>query len=132
MPDFYSIVTRSGGQAIAAAIAAGTPLVLTHMAVGDGLMTPVEGMSALASERWRGVCEVSRHPVEPGWVQAQVILPDDVGGWMVREVAVYAGEVLIAIGNYPDSYIPLMPGGARKTIDIKMVIEFSNATVIAP
>lgn len=131
MPEFYSVVTLSGGEALAAALVAGEPLVLTHLAIGDGEVAPNESMAALMSEKWRGECTVSAHPEQSGWLVATATLPEDTGGYKVREVALYAGEILVAVGNYPETYLPLMPSGARKVVSLEMVVEIATAGAAA-
>ena len=130
MPDatdqFYSVVTRSGGLALSAALASGEPLVITHLAIGDGEIVPIESLEGLVAERWRGICSRALHAEEAGWVELEVAIPEEVGGFMMREVAAYAGETLLAVGAYPPTYLPMMPSGARKTVSAKMVIEITQ------
>uniref|UniRef100_UPI0009AC3F6B tail fiber protein n=1 Tax=Salmonella enterica TaxID=28901 RepID=UPI0009AC3F6B len=58
-------------------------------------------------------------------------LSEDVGGWYVREVGVFDDEgELIAIGKFPESYKPLLPGGCGKQVCIRLIMEVSNTTAV--
>ena len=128
--EYYTLITSSGGAAIAAAIVAGQPLALSHLAMGEGQATPSEAATALQTERWRGAATVAQDETNPNWLVVEAELPEDVGGFTVREVGVYAGATLVAIGNYPPTYVPLLTSGARKTITLKAVIEVATPGVV--
>ena len=125
-PEYFTLVTVSGGAAIAAAIVAGQPLALSHLAVGEGQAAPNEADTALQAECWRGPASVAQDAENPNWLVVQADLPENAGGFNVREVGVYAGATLVAIGNYPPTYVPLLTSGARKTITLRAVIEVAT------
>ena len=56
--EFFTILTATGRNKLAAATATGAPLTLTQMAVGDGdngaYYSPTEAQTALKHEVWRG------------------------------------------------------------------------------
>ena len=124
--EYYTLITASGGAAIAAAIVAGQPLTLSHLAVGEGQAAPNEAATALQAERWRGAASVAQDAENPNWLVVQADLPEDAGGFTVREVGVYAGATLVAIGNYPATYVPLLTSGARKAVSLRAVIEVAT------
>ncbi|RFM91911.1 phage tail protein, partial [Salmonella enterica] len=48
-----------------------------------------------------------------------------------REVGVFDDEgELIAIGKFPESYKPLLPGGCGKQVCIRLIMEVSNTTAV--
>ena len=52
--NYYIILTTLGEAKVAEAIAEGTPISLTQMAVGSAEYTPSKGQTSLINERWRG------------------------------------------------------------------------------
>ncbi|ANI16763.1 hypothetical protein A9C11_23570 [Pseudomonas citronellolis] len=135
MPSYSTVPTTIGQAKLANAVALGEPLKITHMAVGDGNGTIPEA----SPSRTQLVNEVRRAPVNavetdsdnPNWVVVEQILPPDVGGWWVRELGLYDEDGdLIAYGNYPETYKPLMSEGSARTQTIRFVMEVSNATSV--
>ncbi len=75
------------------------------MAVGDGggqYYEPIASQTKLRHEVWRGEMNtLTVAPNNPNWLIAELVLPEDVGGWYVREVGVFDDEgELIAIGKF--------------------------------
>jgi len=135
MAEFYVLLTATGQAKIANALALGTTVEVTHMAVGDGggaPITPAETMTALVTERYRAAIETLEvDPDNPAWMRAQMIIPTDTGGWWVREVGLFdtAGD-LIAVANYPASYKPVLADGATRDMVIKLVLEVASTSAI--
>lgn len=105
------------------------------MAVGDGggqYYEPTASQTNLRHEVWRGEMNtLTVAPNNPNWLIAELVLPEDVGGWYVREVGVFDDEgELIAIGKFPESYKPLLPGGCGKQVCIRLIMEVSNTTAV--
>ncbi|SDE45684.1 phage tail protein [Rhodospira trueperi] len=136
MSSEYCVLLTATGQAkIANALALGTVVEVTHMAVGDGggaPITPAETMTALVGETYRAAIETLEvDPDNPAWMRAQMIIPTDTGGWWVREVGLFdAVGDLIAVANYPASYKPVLADGATRDMAIKLVLEVSSTSAI--
>lgn len=135
MADFKTIHTNYGLLAMAQAEATGTPINLTHMAVGDGggaIIDPVESMTALVNERWRTtVNTVTQDPTNPNVYYVEMIIPAAVGGWTIREVGVFDDDGnLFAASNYPETYKTLPSDGATNDVCIRVEFHVSNAAVI--
>lgn len=133
--EFYTLLTDKGMAKIASALADKKQIHLQKMAVGDSngqYYEPTSSQTELRHEVWRGEMNtLTVAPNNPNWLIAEVVLPEDVGGWYVREVGVFDvdGE-LIAIGKFPESYKPLLPGGSGKQVCIRLIMEVSNTTAV--
>lgn len=133
--EFYTLLTDRGMAKIASALADKKQLRLQKMAVGDGggqYYEPTASQIKLRHEVWRGEMNtLTTAPNNPNWLIAELVLPEDVGGWYVREVGVFDDEgELIAIGKFPESYKPLLPGGCGKQVCIRLIMEVSNTTAV--
>ncbi|WP_080151281.1 tail fiber protein [Salmonella enterica] len=133
--EFYTLLTDRGMAKIASALADKKQLHLQKMAVGDGggqYYEPTASQTKLRYEVWRGeINTLTVAPNNPNWLIAELVLPEDVGGWYVREVGVFDDEgELIAIGKFPESYKPLLPGGCGKQVCIRLIMEASNTTAV--
>ncbi|VEG59907.1 tail fiber protein H [Campylobacter jejuni subsp. doylei] len=67
----------------------------------------------------------------PKLCQFNVYVPSDVGGFEVNAVGIYdeAGD-LLAVGNVPRTYKPILQEGSAKELMIKIVMELSNASEV--
>ncbi|ELO9999934.1 phage tail protein [Salmonella enterica] len=133
--EFYTLLTDRGMAKIASALADKKQIHLQKMAVGDGggqYYEPTASQTNLRHEVWRGEMNtLTVAPNNPNWLIAELVLPEDVGGWYVREVGVFDDEgKLIAIGKFPESYKPLLPGGCGKQVCIRLIMEVSNTTAV--
>ncbi|EBF8610086.1 TPA: phage tail protein [Salmonella enterica] len=133
--EFYTLLTDRGMAKIASALADKKQIHLQKMAVGDGggqYYEPTASQTNLRHEVWRGEMNtLTVAPNNPNWLIAELVLPEDVGGWYVREVGVFDDEgELIAIGKFPESYKPLLPGGCGKQVCIRLIMEASNTTAV--
>ncbi|HED5888353.1 TPA: phage tail protein [Salmonella enterica] len=133
--EFYTLLTDRGMAKIASALADKKQIHLQKMAVGDGggqYYEPTASQTKLRHEVWRGEMNtLTTAPNNPNWLIAELVLPEDVGGWYVREVGVFDDEgELIAIGKFPESYKPLLPGGCGKQVCIRLIMEVSNTTAV--
>ncbi|HAK9750609.1 TPA: tail fiber protein, partial [Escherichia coli] len=133
--EFYTLLTDRGMAKIANALADKKQLHLQKMAVGDSggqYYEPTVSQTKLRHEVWRGdLNTLTVAPNNPNWLIAELVLPENIGGWYVREVGVFDtdGE-LIAIGKFPESYKPLLPGGSGKQVCIRLIMEVSNTTAV--
>ncbi|MEN2426901.1 phage tail protein [Chromobacterium vaccinii] len=134
--DFFTLLTAVGKAKLAAAASGGAPLKLSQMAVGEGdngaYYTPAESQTALKSEAWRaGLNHLSTDPANPSWIVAELVIPDQVGGFTIREVGVFdADGALFAVGKFPESYKPVLADGANKQLYVRMILEVSNAAAV--
>lgn len=128
MADYFMILTNWGRNAVADAIANGTDIGITQVAVGDGTSTPTEAQTALESQQYIAAANVvERDSVNLDWVNVELVIPPETGGWYVREVGIFAGSDLFAVGKFPETYKPTMDEGSGKELVIKAVLEVSNA-----
>ncbi|MBY5969912.1 phage tail protein [Halomonas denitrificans] len=135
MPQFYTLLTDTGQAKIANAVALGTQIEITQMAVGDGggnPVTPDSSATALVNEVRRApINAVQTDDDNPTWIVIEQVLPPDVGGWTIREVGVFdASGDLIAIGNLPETYKPVLAEGSSRTQTIRVVMEVSDTAAV--
>lgn len=96
---YYSILTNRGKELEAESAATGKPVVITDFVVGDGNGAPVipdPVRTALMNEVYRSaVSALQVSPDQANQFIAQLVLPADVGGFVVREAGLLteAGEL---------------------------------------
>ncbi|WP_429035385.1 phage tail protein [Aeromonas media] len=132
---YFAIPTNAGQARIANAIALGIPLKITHMAIGDGNgqpVTPNPAQTSLAREVRRAPLNtLFQDPLNPAQLVAEQVIPEDAGGWWVREVGLYDDSgTLIAVANTPESYKPILTSGAGRTQTIRMVLIVSDTSAV--
>lgn len=131
--SYYTKITTAGLAAITSAINSNSKVPITYMAFGDGngnIPEPNEHATSLVNEVYRvGVNKVEVHSKNPNWLVCEAIIPSAVGGFNIREVALYdnTGNTLLAIANYPPTYKPSVEEGAAKIQTIRIVIQVDNA-----
>ena len=140
MPDeatkkYGTIVTDVGLMRTREAVMEGKKINLTTLAVGDGdgaYYVPSASMQGLKNEKWRGdVSSVTVNPDSPNMIDVVAVIPSDVGGFTIREMAVLDdGEYTIAICNTPDTEKVIITSGAAGEVEVTMHIEFSNTGII--
>ena len=135
MTEHYTILTDKGASKIAEAIRVGQKIEITQMALGDGdgsLPKPQSNATSLVKERYRASinsAKVDEH--NNAWVIFEQVLAPDIGGWWIREVGLYDKDGdLIAIGNYPEQYKPLLTEGASTTQTVSIVIQVLSSDAI--
>ncbi|MGG8472710.1 phage tail protein [Rahnella sp. PAMC25617] len=136
MSTFKSVVTTLGQSRIAAAIAAGTDINITQLAVGDGngkATTPVATQTKLVKEVYRTpLNSLKLDPTHGNWVIAEAVLSASVGGFWMREMGLFADDgALIAVCNMADTYKPTLAEGSGRTQTLRMVIAVSNTEAIS-
>lgn len=127
--EFQTIWTLVGQAKLAEALATGTPLVITHMAVGDGDYTPTSGLTALVNEVWRGPLVSSEvNPDNANWLEVRSTIVATVGDFTIREVGLFDEDGdLVVVSKYPATYKPIIAGGSTIDLDIVLVTEIQNA-----
>lgn len=132
MPDFRTIHTAFGLAAMSSAESSGTPVSLTHIAVGDSggvEVEPYEMQTALVNEVFRAeVSAVYRSSVDPRKFTAEIVIPASAPSFVMREACIIdeSGQMFV-VGNLPAT---TKPSGAVP--DTVLRIEFlalSPATV---
>lgn len=136
MSTFKSVVTTLGQARIAAAIAAGTDINITQLAVGDGngkATTPVASQTKLVKEVYRTpLNSLKLDPSHGNWVIAEAMLSASVGGFWMREMGLFSSDgALIAVCNMADTYKPTLAEGSGRTQTLRMVIAVSNTEAIS-
>ena len=89
--QYFTIITDAGLALEAQAKIARTPIVIAKIAVGDGNgaeYDPVAAQTGLLNEKWRGnLNALLQDDSNTNWWIAEAILPDEIGGFYIREVA---------------------------------------------
>ncbi|CAH0297418.1 phage tail protein [Pseudomonas brassicacearum] len=136
MADYYTLLTDAGIAYETACKAAGTPIKLSQISVGDGGGTeynPAATATALKREVWRGPLNaLFQDENNPSWLLAEVTIPPEVGGWYVREAGIWTDTgILYAIVKYPESFKPVLAtSGSGKEFYIRSIFETSNAELV--
>ncbi|HHB7521534.1 phage tail protein [Klebsiella pneumoniae] len=128
---FITILTEEGVRRLADAALSGVPVGFATMGVGDSegsLYQPDKAQTGLINERYRA--QLNRLIIaEKGnnFIRAEMILPPQVGGFWLREAALYDDEgVCLAVANLPPSYKPLLAEGSGRMQSVNMWIAVSN------
>lgn len=135
MSTYFAILTEVGEAKLANAIALGQTLKLKSLAVGDGngnLPMPVRTQKALVREvRRAGLNQLSIDPANASQIIVEQVLPEDVGGWWIREIGIFdeAGD-LCAVANCPPSYKPQMLEGSGRTQVVRIVLIVASTAAI--
>ncbi|PQP05979.1 phage tail protein [Pseudomonas frederiksbergensis] len=136
MADYYTLLTNAGIAYETACKAAGTPIKLSQISVGDGggaVYNPAATATALKREVWRGPLNaLFQDENNPSWLLAEVTIPPEVGGWYVREAGIWTDTgILYAIVKYPESFKPVLAtSGSGKEFYIRSIFETSNAALV--
>ncbi len=134
--QFFAILTAVGEAKQANATALGRPWTFTQMGVGDANGTdpiPDRTQTKLINE-WRRapLNQVRPDPANPNIIITEQVIPPDVGGKWIRELALYdADGDMVAVANCAPSYKALLAQGTGKTQVIRMnFIVASTANIV--
>lgn len=132
---YKTIHTIYGLLRMSQAEAAGVPINLTHMAVGDGngnAVEPTGAQTALVREMYRAtVNRVYQDPTTPTQFTAELVVPATEGGFTMREVGVFDDQgSLFAVGNLPATYKPNAGEGAYSDTVVRLLFMVTNACVV--
>ncbi|WP_089571355.1 phage tail protein [Escherichia coli] len=132
---YYAILTNQGAARLANATMLGSKLNLTQMAVGDAngvLPTPDPAQSKLINQkRIAPLNLLSVDPNNQSQIIAEQIIPENEGGFWIREIGLYDDEgVLIAVANCPETYKPQLQEGSGRTQTIRMILVVTNTEAI--
>ncbi|HGU0258887.1 TPA: phage tail protein [Escherichia coli] len=132
---YYAILTNQGAARLANATMLGSKLNLTQMAVGDAngvLPTPDPAQTKLINQkRIAPLNLLSVDPNNQSQIIAEQIIPENEGGFWIREIGLYDDEgVLIAVANCPETYKPQLQEGSGRTQTIRMILVVTNTEAI--
>lgn len=132
---YYAILTNQGAARLANATMLGNKLNLTQMAVGDAngvLPTPDPAQTKLINQkRIAPLNLLSVDPNNQSQIIAEQIIPENEGGFWIREIGLYDDEgVLIAVANCPETYKPQLQEGSGRTQTIRMILVVTNTEAI--
>ncbi|HOW51737.1 MAG TPA: phage tail protein [bacterium] len=137
MQTFFTYITSAGLAKLTAAHQSGTPLALTHIAVGDGdgsYPSPTPADTVLVNEVYRAAITGNTvHPSRSNWQVLEMVIPANQGGWTIREVGVFDEDGdLFAVGKYPATYKPTTEEGGATELTVKPIIElaYTNAVTV--
>lgn len=133
--QYFTVLTDYGTQAFANAIATNQPIQFSSFAVGDGngqAVTPTADRTALVKEthRWN-VSAVSLDPRNNKQIIIELTIPEDVGGFYIREMGVFdSTNKLVAYANTPESFKPTLESGSGKVQVLRMILKVSNSQAV--
>ncbi|WP_368888975.1 phage tail-collar fiber domain-containing protein [Morganella morganii] len=132
---YFAILTNYGAAQLANAVALGTQMNISAMAVGDGggtLPVPDPAQTKLVREKRRAaVNQVSVDEKNPNFIIAEQVIPENEGGWWIREIGLFDDNGgLIAVGNAPETYKPNLQEGSGRTQVIQVVLMVSSTQAI--
>ncbi|EHT7220867.1 phage tail protein [Escherichia coli] len=132
---YYAILTSQGAARLANTTMLGSKLNLTQMAVGDAngvLPTPDPAQTKLINQkRIAPLNLLSVDPNNQSQIIAEQIIPENEGGFWIREIGLYDDEgVLIAVANCPETYKPQLQEGSGRTQTIRMILVVTNTEAI--
>jgi phage-related tail fiber protein len=134
-PKLQGMWTQYGLERLAALLPGEDPLVIAFAALGDGkggLPIVEPSQTALAREVWRGpVSGVMVNPEDPTDVIVDAFVPNNVGGFFVREWGLYDDtNHLIALGPHDEMHKPLIADGQAAEFLERFHLLVSNAAAI--
>ncbi|EIQ2332890.1 phage tail protein [Campylobacter coli] len=127
--EYYTILTKIGIAKFIAARASGNGVNLKSFKLSSKVILPSEEMQSLEEIVYEAnINSKSVDESNPNYVNLMCHVPSDVGGFEVNAVGVYdeVGD-LLAVGNLPRTYKPILKEGSAKELMIKIVMELSNA-----
>ncbi|ECG1390983.1 phage tail protein [Salmonella enterica subsp. houtenae str. CFSAN000557] len=132
---YFALLTNIGAAKLANATALGDQVEITQMAVGDGngtLPTPNPAQTALTHELRRAQLNMlTIDPVNTNQVIAEQVIPEDVGGWWIREIGLFdkAGD-MIAVANCAETYKPQLQEGSGRVQVIRVILIVSSTEAV--
>ncbi|HHQ6573260.1 TPA: phage tail protein [Serratia fonticola] len=132
---YFTVITHKGTDLIADAIINDKKLAITEMAVGDtsgAPWSPLPTQTALINERYRTkLNQVFIDPKNPNQIIAECIIPENTGGWWIREAGLFdTSGNLVAVANCPDTYKPILAQGSGRNSILRMVLIVSEVAAI--
>ena len=133
--QYFAILTDYGTRAIAHALSQRQPLQITQFAVGDGngqAVTPTASATALVHQTHIApVSAVSLDPRNNKQVIVELTIPENVGGFYIREMGVFDSQnKLIAYANCPESFKPTESSGSGKVQVLRMILKVESSSAV--
>ncbi|MTZ12788.1 phage tail protein [Pseudomonas sp. JL972] len=129
--QYMAMLTAVGEAKLANATALGVNLNITQLGVGDANGAepmPSRTQTALINERRRApLNQLSIDPNNSAIIIAEQVIPEDIGGWWIREIGLYdeAGD-LVAVANCPPTFKPELAQGSGRTQVVRLNILVSS------
>lgn len=132
---YYAVLTNMGAAKLANATALGAQVEITQMAVGDGngaLPTPNLAQTALVHELRRApLNSLSIDPNNANQIIAEQVIPEDVGGWWIREIGLFDKDGdMIAVANCAETYKPQLQEGSGRVQVVRMILIVSSTAAV--
>ncbi len=133
--QYMAMLTAVGEAKLANATALGVNLNITQLGVGDANGAepmPSRTQTALINERRRApLNQLSIDPNNSAIIIAEQVIPEDIGGWWIREIGLYdeAGD-LVAVANCPPTFKPELAQGSGRTQVVRLNILVSSTQSI--
>lgn len=132
---YYTVLTTYGSQLFAQAMANRQPVRITQFAVGDGngrAVQPDSARTSLVRQVHRAnISAVSPDPRNNKQVIFELTIPENVGGFWIREMGIYdANNRLVAYANCPDTYKPQLSEGSGKVQVMRMILLVSSSQAV--
>ncbi|HEF0123289.1 TPA: phage tail protein [Citrobacter youngae] len=132
---YFALLTNIGVAKLAKATALGAQVEITQMAVGDGngaLPTPNPAQTALTHEQRRAQLNMlTIDPVNTNQIIAEQVIPEDVGGWWIREVGLFDKDGdMIAVANCAETYKPQLQEGSGRVQVIRVILIVSSTEAV--
>ncbi|EJN7217737.1 phage tail protein [Citrobacter freundii] len=132
---YYAVLTNVGAAKLANATALGAQVEITQMAVGDGngaLPTPNPAQTALIHELRRApLNSLSVDPNNANQIIAEQVIPEDVGGWWIREIGLFDKDGdMIAVANCAETYKPQLQEGSGRVQIVRMILIVSSTAAV--
>jgi len=133
--QFGGFLTALGAAQDANSKALGIPWKLTHMLIGDANgadPVPAPGQTALVNQVYRAqLNQLYVSPVDANVLIAELVLPPNVGGWWIRELALEDEDgVFSAVANCAPSYKPVLAQGSGRNQVVRMHVVTSGTANI--
>ena len=134
-PKLQGIWTAYGLNKLASLLPGSGQLVIAYAALGDGnghLPIVQPSQTALVHEVWRGpVNGVMINPDDPTDVIVDSVVPNNIGGFFVREWGLFDNaNKLLAVGPHDEMHKPLIADGQAAEFLERFHLPVANAAVI--
>ncbi|WP_236418988.1 phage tail protein [Pseudomonas syringae] len=129
---FGGMITTLGAAKKTNCDALGIPWEPRYMLIGDANgadPVPSPSQTKLVNQVYRAqINQLRVSPTDANVLIAEVVLPPDVGGWWVRELALEDKDgIFSAVANAPPSYKPVLAQGSGRNQVVRMHI-ITNGT----
>ncbi|WP_433961917.1 phage tail protein [Helicobacter pullorum] len=130
--EFYTLLTNVGIAKFIAARASGNGVNLKTFKLSSKIIVPSESMNTLEEVVYESLINSKYVDKEnTHYVHLECVVPSSVGGFEINSIGIYdeAGD-LLAVGNLPSTYKPLLEQGSAKELLIKVTMELKNASEV--